>query len=523
MVARSKFFDLLINYAPHAEGIAELLAALYVMDHKLDQTQTDLRIRSLDIYLNFATNKPEQHVALAPYSSSIAFALASLHTLNSDKQYQPLFLEQEQLECILNNPSKAATLTKAIGILEIAGLSFGESGKSNLNHLIICLTSIDQIVEKVKNIEKLEHNLTQGVFDDIIAECYQTTFKEAGLNLGPASTITINYLFDSKVADSWPKSHNEKISSLLEKINCPTSLEQKPQFKKFSTIEQIHLYQLLKELEKTQVFIQSDEKKATTDRPSNQEILDQIITKKPYLEHIRDVVSEFNKCNLLQNPQAPFLFGSILQSAVYCETSTPILQNLIRKGQQTPEIFQRILEQGVYAEKLHNLLKLLWDDNDYSFNHFITSSRSAKLNLERIIDNAPFAEKIRRVILLIDERNPNLFDKSHLQAQKNFNLLCDHAKSLDTVIEKIKAKSKSELRLSQTEFEEIVASAAPQTKETKATKLPDSRLLAITALQTSSPIYSQDYKPSSLASVEDGLLEKDEAGAADPCPSLIEL
>jgi hypothetical protein len=177
---KQKFFDLLINNAPHAQGIAELLAALYVIDHTPNQTQTDLRIRSLDIYFDFATNKPEQYVELLPYSSSIAVALASLHTLNSDRQPQLLFLEQEQLEYILNNPSKAAILTKAIKILENAGLTLGESGKSNLNHLIICLTSIDQIVEK------LERNLTQGVFDDIIAECYQITFKEAGLNLGPA-------------------------------------------------------------------------------------------------------------------------------------------------------------------------------------------------------------------------------------------------------------------------------------------------------------------------------------------------
>jgi hypothetical protein len=315
--------------------------------------------------------------------------------------------------------------------------------------------------------------------------------------------------------------HNEKISSLLEKINCPTYLEQKPQFKKFSKTERITFYLLLKKLENTQVFNQSDEKKATTDRPSNQEILDQIIIKKPYLEHIRDVVIEFNKCNLLQNPQAPFIFGSILQSAVYCETITPILQNLIRKGQQTLEIFQRILEQGVYTEKLHNLLKLLWDDNDYSFNDFITNSCSVEQNLKNlksIIDNAPFAEQIRRVILLIDKRNPNLFAKSHPQSQVNFNLLCDHAKSLDMVIEKIKAKSKSEVRLSQTEFEEIVASAAQQTKETKATKLPVSKLLATTALQTSSPIYSQ--KSSSLASVGDDLLEKNEEDAADLYPFL---
>lgn len=174
----------------------------------------------------------------------------------------------------------------------------------------------------------------------------------------------------------------------------------------------------------------------------------------------------------LENPQAPFLFLSILDNAPHCRDISLVLGLLVHEFPGGgAEVVPNILAKGKHASKLLSLLKYLLEKNKTDYYHLFPncgdSSRKAITNLIKIIiDNAAFADKIEQVIKLINTNAKDLLCKDNPQAEKNFEMICEHAKVLDVVREKIvsqdftlEASSRLASSLSQEEFQKIMSDA----------------------------------------------------------------
>lgn len=288
-----------------------------VLDDKPTEGKQVSHAERFNAYLNSIKKDSEQYKRLQTYSHSIVTALESLRSIIPAKfyrlgrysdfyyceytddtiyerervpnPYEPLALDLEQFERIVNYAAKAESLTKAIKLLEKFSLTHGEAGKSNLYSLVNCLPAIDQIIPKLSVKEPFQ--LEQRNFDKIIEEQYRIAVTETNMGLEThLSGVVIGYLTSPRTAedviDICGREIYENLYVFLEEINCGIYLSEF-KFEKFDSKSDFRkLNALLTELRFTEVFTKKPKitkKKFCDDEsapPSNEKILDQIISKK---------------------------------------------------------------------------------------------------------------------------------------------------------------------------------------------------------------------------------------------------